>query len=179
MATLSPTTLESTPTGAVNLGALVDNNWTILNSILNPALSAASALYNIVVAALIKTATMPTGAARLEWRPGSPAKPVFRLVYSAVTYSGTLVIDPNTAINQNVTVTGNPTVSFAAFVAGYDWNLILEASGGARTVTWPASIRWLSGAAPTAIPSGKILAVNFRARGATLADLVATFTLEP
>lgn len=179
MATLSPTTLESTPSGSTNLGAIIDGNWTILNSLFDPSLSSGSALYNVVVAALIKSATMPTGPARLEWRPGSPSKPAFRLVYSAVTYSGTLTIAPATAINQYVAVTGNPTISFSTFAAGDDWTLILEASGGTRTITWPASIRWLSGAAPTSIPSGKILSVTFRAKGSTASDLLATFTLEP
>jgi predicted secreted protein len=62
--------------------------------------------------------------------------------------------------NENIitlTMTGNPTIAFSNVPAsGTAWSctLLLKHSGGARTVTWPASVKWQGGSAPTLSGSG-------------------------
>lgn len=51
---------------------------------------------------------------------------------------------------QILTLTGNCTFTFPTPVAGKSFIMILKQDGtGSRTVTWPASVKWPSGTAPT------------------------------
>lgn len=55
-------------------------------------------------------------------------------------------------------LTGNVTLSLSATIASNtvaQGTVEMLASGAARTVTWPASVKWVGGAPPSAIPSGK------------------------
>lgn len=78
----------------------------------------------------------------------------YKEIYSSPTISsGLLSLDLNNgnifnvSLNANITVftiTNTPTSSFAA-----NFTLIFTMDGTARTVTWPASIKWPGGTAPT------------------------------
>jgi hypothetical protein len=51
---------------------------------------------------------------------------------------------------QYLTLTGNCTYTFPTPVAGKSFTLIQKQDGtGGRTVTWPASVKWPGGTAPT------------------------------
>jgi hypothetical protein len=51
---------------------------------------------------------------------------------------------------QILTLTGNCTFTFPTAVAGKSFIMILKQDGtGSRTVTWPASVKWPGGTAPT------------------------------
>jgi hypothetical protein len=54
-------------------------------------------------------------------------------------------------------MTGNPTIAFSNVPASgtvFSMTLVLVHSGGARTVTFPASVKWQGGSAPTLSGSG-------------------------
>ena len=59
-------------------------------------------------------------------------------------------IDLTNGSLQILTLTGNCTYTFPTAVAGKSFTLLQkqDATGG-RTVTWPASVKWPSGTAPT------------------------------
>lgn len=51
---------------------------------------------------------------------------------------------------QILTLTGNCTFTFPTATAGKSFTLLLRQDGtGGRTVTWPASVKWPGGTAPT------------------------------
>jgi len=51
---------------------------------------------------------------------------------------------------QILTLTGNCTYTFPTATAGKSFTLFQKQDGtGSRTVTWPASVKWPSGTAPT------------------------------
>jgi len=51
---------------------------------------------------------------------------------------------------QYLTLTGNCTYTFPTPVAGKSFTLVQKQDGtGSRTVTWPASVKWPAGTAPT------------------------------
>lgn len=86
--------------------------------------------------------------------------PQHRLDVAGAIYSR-LVSATSTTINwdrgnvQSVTLTSNPTLTFSNGEAGGEYKLILnqDATGG-RTVTWPGSVLWTGGVAPTLSSSG-------------------------
>lgn len=50
----------------------------------------------------------------------------------------------------DLTLTGNCTFTFPTATAGRQFTLILKQDGtGSRTITWPSSVRWVDGVAPT------------------------------
>jgi hypothetical protein len=64
--------------------------------------------------------------------------------------STALTVDWSAALAQKVTLTGNCTFTFSNPVAGAVYVLELWQDGtGSRTVTWPASVKWAGGTAPT------------------------------
>jgi membrane-bound inhibitor of C-type lysozyme len=74
---------------------------------------------------------------------------------SAITISsGTLTVNLNNAnvftctLNANITTL---TISNVVAASGYamGFTLIFTADGTARSVTWPASVKWAGGTAPT------------------------------
>ena len=73
----------------------------------------------------------------------------------------TLDFPTNGAI-QKVTMTANCTFTFTAPVVGTVLFLKLVQSGaGAFTYTWPASVKWAGGLAPTGSATGKTDIMNF------------------
>lgn len=74
----------------------------------------------------------------------------FRTVVAYGNASSSLSL--RTTATQTVTLTGNPAVTFPTLVAGTSMTLDLFATQdgtGGRTPTWPGSVRWDGGAAPT------------------------------
>lgn len=71
---------------------------------------------------------------------------------AAVSSSGTATLDLSTGRLFAVTLTANTTIAFSnvppAGVTSCTVELIQDATGS-RTVTWPASVTWAGGAAPT------------------------------
>jgi hypothetical protein len=67
--------------------------------------------------------------------------------------SGTAAtIDWSAAAQQRLTLTGSPTLTFSNPSDGASYRLVLiqNATGG-FTVTWPATVRWEGGVAPTLV----------------------------
>jgi len=62
--------------------------------------------------------------------------------------SGNVTIDWNSGNTQHMVLTGNATTSFTNGKSGGRYTLVIKQDGtGARTMTWPSSVRW-SGPAP-------------------------------
>jgi hypothetical protein len=71
---------------------------------------------------------------------------------NTVAASGAAVTLPGPAVAQahDVTMTANVVFTFPAPVAGGELLLAVRQDGtGSRTVTWPASVVWAGGVAPT------------------------------
>ena len=59
-------------------------------------------------------------------------------------------IDLNNGSLQILTLTGNCTFTFPSVSNGKSFTLILKQDGtGSRTVTWPSTVKWPGGTAPT------------------------------
>jgi hypothetical protein len=74
--------------------------------------------------------------------------------YVEETFSGnsgtSLTIDLLNGTLQIITLTGNVSFTFPAVTAGRSFTMLLRQDGtGGRTVTWPASVKWPGGIAPT------------------------------
>lgn len=53
----------------------------------------------------------------------------------------------NVNLNANITIMSITNIASSSFAGNF--TLILTADGTARTITWPAAIKWPSGTAPT------------------------------
>jgi hypothetical protein len=57
---------------------------------------------------------------------------------------------PTAAGINYLTLTANCTLTFPTAVAGQSFTLVLKQGGsGSYTITWPSSVKWASGTAPT------------------------------
>jgi hypothetical protein len=73
-----------------------------------------------------------------------------KLTPNVLTDAATIPVDWNVSQNQAVTLGGNRTLTFANGVAGSTYSLSLTQDGtGSRTVTWPSTVKWAGGSAPT------------------------------
>lgn len=71
---------------------------------------------------------------------------------NTVTASGSAVTLPDvtTATMHDVTLTANCTFTFPAVGAGKSFSMRLaQDATGSRTVTWPGTVKWAGGTAPT------------------------------
>lgn len=67
----------------------------------------------------------------------------------AVANTGTAYTITDRSLHD-LTLTGNCTFTFPALTAGKQFTILLKQDGtGSRTVTWPSSVRWAGGTAPT------------------------------
>ena len=67
-----------------------------------------------------------------------------------LTDGGTIAVDWGNGPVQSVTMAGNRTFTFTGGEDGGRYTLIIKQDGtGSRTATWPASVRWGGGTAPT------------------------------
>ncbi len=79
------------------------------------------------------------------------AAPLLQEVNTVAASSTAVTIpNPDTATMNHVTLTGNCTFTFPTATAGRSFTLALkQGTPGSRTVTWPASVKWAGGTAPT------------------------------
>ena len=70
---------------------------------------------------------------------------------------------PTSAGIHYLTLTQNCTLTFPTAVAGQSFTLILkQGSAGSYTITWPGTVKWASGTAPTlSTTAGKIDVLGF------------------
>ena len=82
--------------------------------------------------------------------------------------TGAFSIDFSKNVSQKLTLTGNSTLTFLNAVAGntYVLKMVQDATGG-RTVTWPASVKWSGGTAPTLSLANKTDIASFYYDGTT------------
>src|SRR3954462_11296620 len=68
----------------------------------------------------------------------------------ALTDAATIAVDWNNSVNQSVTVAGNRTFTFSNPTAGAIYSVaITQDAVGSRTITWPSTVKWAGGSAPT------------------------------
>jgi hypothetical protein len=71
-------------------------------------------------------------------------------VENTLTDGATIAIDWLDGNQQDVTLGGNRTITFSNYIAGQILRLVVCQDGtGSRTLTWPASVVWNDGTAPT------------------------------
>lgn len=64
--------------------------------------------------------------------------------------ASSLTINWNSGNVQSLTLTTNTTLTFSNGAAGGEYKLIVNHDGvGGRTITWPGSVKWAGGVAPT------------------------------
>ena len=67
-----------------------------------------------------------------------------------LTDGATVAVDWNESQNQELTPGGNRTLTFSNGVAGMLYTIkITQDATGSRTITWPSSVKWAGGTAPT------------------------------
>jgi hypothetical protein len=70
--------------------------------------------------------------------------------FRALTDGATIAVDFNVAENNAVTVAGNRTFTFANGKSGNLYAIkIKQDATGSRLITWPATVKWAGGSAPT------------------------------
>ena len=75
--------------------------------------------------------------------------------YNAGNSSTAITIDLLNGMTQKVTLTGNATFTINNPISGTTYTLVLIQDGaGNRTVTWPGTLVWQGGAAPTLTTTG-------------------------
>lgn len=67
-----------------------------------------------------------------------------------LTDGATIALDWNNGNVQSVTLAGNRTFTFANPVDGGRYSILLRQDAtGSRTITWPGTVLWSGGTAPT------------------------------
>lgn len=93
---------------------------------------------------------------RDDWRLGLKA-------LKDVAYGATMDFDLANTDKSNFFLTGsmvgNATVTFSNVVTGQPWTAIFQGDGTARTIIWPANIKWPNNTPPTF--TGRIDVINF------------------
>jgi hypothetical protein len=73
-----------------------------------------------------------------------------KLTPYTLTDAATVAVDWNVSHNQSVTFAGNRTFTFSNPVAGETYSVtIIQDATGSRTATWPSTVVWAGGSAPT------------------------------
>jgi len=107
------------------------------------------------------TLTLPTSTDTLVGRATTDTL-IYKTIEAGIFTNGyteeTVTVNTATAYTidlangsvQILTLTGNCTFTFPTATAGRSFMMILKQDGtGSRTVTWPASVKWPAGTAPT------------------------------
>lgn len=84
------------------------------------------------------------------WMGSSPNSVIENV--STVTASGSALTLPDVTVAtmHDITLTANCTFTFPTAQAGKSFSVRLKQDGtGSRTVTWPGSVKWAGGTAPT------------------------------
>jgi hypothetical protein len=73
-----------------------------------------------------------------------------KLPFNSLTDAATIDVDFNVSHNHKVTLGGNRTLTFSNGEEGETYHLQITQDGdGNRTITWPTSVHWAGGTAPT------------------------------
>lgn len=74
-----------------------------------------------------------------------------KTTFQTATDGTTVTFDFAEGQNQQVTIDGNRTLAFSNPINGetYHIKIIQDATTGSRTVTWPGTVVWAGGSAPT------------------------------
>lgn len=111
------------------------------------------AYYPFTGASVFGTSTLffdPSGRIGINNTNPLSAFDVAGTIYSRLVTASGSNIDWNAGNVQSLTLTSSPTLVFSNPHAGAEYKLVLVQDGtGGRTVTWPASVKWPSGTAPT------------------------------
>jgi hypothetical protein len=178
LALLPITGLEDHPAGTTNVGGIINGNWERIEELVDPALATSDPAYNLLAKALTRSA-LPTANSRLEWDHtlGTP-KPVWRKLYDTITYAATINLSFTGAVTQETVATGNMIVTLSNLAPGRETTLIITASGGTRTLTWPSTIVKL-GTFPGTLANGKSILVRFVSTTSGDTGVYASFNVEP
>lgn len=99
--------------------------------------------------------------------------------YKLVPYTATVTLDLASAAVQDVTLTGNVTFAATGYLAGRHTVVKLLASGGTRTLAFPAGWVFVGGAAPSSLASGKNALLSLRSFGPAATNVLVTYTVQP
>lgn len=70
--------------------------------------------------------------------------------YDAGNFTGAKTVDFENGNNQKFILTGNSTLTFSNPVTGCWYQLrVVQDGTGSRTITWPATVKWLNAVTPT------------------------------
>ena len=73
-----------------------------------------------------------------------------KLTPNTLTDAATIDVDWNKSQNHGVTPTDNRTLTFTNGVAGSVYSVSITQDGsGSRLITWPSTVKWAGGSAPT------------------------------
>lgn len=118
----------------------------------NAFFRALPAIQRVVPGALASRAATPLPRP-LPYRQAVPSdtdSPVELVNTVAASGSTETLPDVTVATVHYVTLTANCTFTFPTAAAGKSFTLVLVQDGtGSRTATWPASVKWAAGTAPT------------------------------
>ena len=103
------------------------------------------------------------------------------LPFKTLTDGATVAVDFNKSQNHVVTLAGNRTLTFSNPQAGSRYLLkITQDATGSRTITWPSTVKWAGGSAPTlTATAAKTDLIEFLFDGTNYLDvnIVKNFTL--
>lgn len=179
MAVISPTGLEDHTAGTTNVGGIINGNWTRLNQIFDAALSTADAMFNQFVKALMRNATLPTDAARMEWdaTAGTP-KLVWRAGYALLTWGATTALDFAGARSQKLPITGVTTFTTSNKAVGRDCAILMVGDTVNRALTFPAGWLWTT-AVPANITALKNAVLTLRSTTTADTGVWASYAEQP
>lgn len=73
-----------------------------------------------------------------------------KLAFTTDTDAASIAMDFNVSHNHQVTVAGNRTLVFSNGKAGEVYRVkITQDATGSRLITWPSTVKWAGGTAPT------------------------------
>lgn len=100
-------------------------------------------------------------------------------VHSTLTYAGTVTLDFNGDSYKTVSLTGDIIFQTSNLSAGKALAVRVVADGSARTLTFPATWKFLGAAAPSAINASKVAVLSVTSFGTTDADVIAAWGAQP
>lgn len=100
--------------------------------------------------------------------------------FATVAYGASVAINFAGARKQAITLGGNITFTFSNLAAGRETTIYIKGDPSlSRNLTWPASVVWLGGSAPSSLASAKTLRVTFFSQASGASGVIAEFTVEP
>lgn len=176
MAILTHTGLETTPLGVDGLVTILLANWNQLDALFDPATT--GTFQNAFWKALVRSATVPTTAARIEWDV-TAGKAIMRPGFAALANSASVAIDFRGAYTQRVDIAQDTTFTLTDLGIGRNVDLIVVCDSTLRNLTWPGSIVWLNGTAPSTIAASKTALLRLRATTTGASGLFAEWVVQP